>query len=427
LLFGLLAFTVSISCIAFANAVSAACVGSTCSLGGQLRVQGGFGGRHHPRPLSLSPVPDDGDFRWGQPGLIQATPSATVQQGPAGPGTPGTDPRSLMFVKPDLFTYDGPVAMANAAKSSSLVFAIQTNLGFQFPHPGTTGSGATAMNGPFSTQTFSAGGRTGPSVVSWCAGLFPPTATFNPGCAAPDAFGFATNTTAGGINVTRPLLNGLVRYTATRNQFGGAVRMRKTGTSVIFINVAQLSTGALPCTIGTNSLCILGPLSNPSLVTESAVGNAFGPRVSHPAFTAVTFVFEASIGENGTIHSIGAPVTDGMGNVLPHTGSAHTSWGVPGTTGRLTISVTQNREAPTDLETFTRTGGDHRTAGGEGIVVLVSGALSSRSISGPDAVRGWMTFDVPELGAGLSAAVALAALAGCQHWNRRRRRGRGSR
>jgi hypothetical protein len=408
----------SISIIAattLAGDAIASCVGSTCSLGGQLRMQNGF---DLPRPLSFATAPD-GDLRWGQPGQIQATPSATVQQGPAGAGTPGTDPRSLMFVKPSLFTYNEPLVSLGRIKDANKILAIRTDLGFQFPHPGTTGSGATAMNGPFSAPTFSAGGRTGPSVVSWCVGLPPPTATYNPGCGAPDAFGFATTTTAGGINVTVPLSNGLVRYTATRNQFGGAVRMRRTGISTVFYNAALLTTAELPCTIGTNSLCIVARLEQ-HFVTEGIVGSAFGAKATQPATSELSHVFEASIGASGTIQSIGVPVTDGSGNPLHISPTAQTNWGFPGTTGRLTISVTNNDRAPTTLETFTRTGADHRTTGGEGIVVLVSGGLSSRSIPGPNAIRVWSTFNVPEPGAMTAASIGLLALLGCHQLARRR-------
>ena len=65
-----------VASMALAGAASAACVGSTCSLGGQLRAQIGNG---LPIPISLNPAPD-GDLRWGQPGQIKATASATIQQ-----------------------------------------------------------------------------------------------------------------------------------------------------------------------------------------------------------------------------------------------------------------------------------------------------------------------------------------------------------
>jgi hypothetical protein len=405
--------------MALAGAASAACVGSTCSLGGQLRGQIGNG---LPLPITLNPA-GTGDLRWGQPGAIGAAPGATLQQQtPAPAGTPGTAPRSLMAIKPGLFTYDDPLVSIGVIKANIKVFAVQTNINLTNPHPGTTEFGATIPSiFPFSPNTLVAGGRTGAAVLSYCAGLPAPTASANPGCDAPDAFGFSTTTTAGGTGVTQPLSNGLVRYTATKNQFGGVGGSRVLGTAMVFFNAGGLAVGDLPCTIGTQPLCIAAV----SLVipgTGAVNGGAFAKKVTNPAFTTATGVFTANIGGNGTINSVGAIVKDTMGVPLPFTGQAATSWGFPGTTGKLTISVTQNEDAPTELETFTRTGGDNRTAGGEGIVVLVSGAVSSRSISGPNGNRGWATYNVPEPSAILAASAGMFALLGCHQLVRRRNR-----
>jgi hypothetical protein len=190
---------------------------------------------------------------------------------------------------------------------------------------------------------------------------------------------------------------------------------------MVFFNAGGLAVGDLPCTIGTQPLCIVAI----SLVvpgTAGVGGGAFANKVTNPAFTTATGVFTADIGGNGTINSVGAAVKDSMGNPLPFTGQAATSWGFPNTTGKLTISVTQNQDAPTELETFTRTGGDNRTAGGEGIVVLVSGAVSSRSISGPNGNRGWATYNVPEPSVIFAASAGMFALLGCHQLVRRRNR-----
>jgi hypothetical protein len=192
---------------------------------------------------------------------------------------------------------------------------------------------------------------------------------------------------------------------------------------MVFFNAGGLAVGDLPCTIGTQPLCIA---AISQVVTGSGArgvnGGLFAAKVTNAAFSTATGVFTANIGGNGTINSIGAAVKDSMGNPLPFTGQAATSWGFPGTTGKLTISVTQNQDAPTVLETFTRTGGDNRTAGGEGIVVLVSGAVSSRSISGPNGNRGWATYNVPEPSVIFAASAGMFALLGCHQLVRRRNR-----
>jgi hypothetical protein len=71
----------------------------------------------------------------------------------------------------------------------------------------------------------------------------------------------------------------------------------------------------------------------------------------------------------------------------------------PWTSGKLIISnVTQSA----GIEKFTISGKDSRTAGGNGTIQLVSGAVSARNASGPNANRGWTTL---VLGAGPAAIV----------------------
>ena len=104
---------------------------------------------------------------------------------------------------------------------------------------------------------------------------------------------------------------------------------------------------------------------------------------------------------------------------IPFTGQAARSWALPATTGMLTISVTA---ALGGAEIFVRTGGDNRTAGGEGVVSLVSGAVSARAISGPNGNRGWQTLQVPEPSAIFAASAALFALLSLHQLVRRRAR-----
>ena len=91
-------------------------------------------------------------------------------------------------------------------------------------------------------------------------------------------------------------------------------------------------------------------------------------------------------------------------------------------------SVTQNA-GPTN-EVFVLSGSDGRTAGGAGSISLVSGAFSARSLSGPNANRGWLNFQltlpsaVPAMtGRGMAGAAGLLALAGAfavRRWMSRR-------
>ncbi len=92
------------------------------------------------------------------------------------------------------------------------------------------------------------------------------------------------------------------------------------------------------------------------------------------------------------------------------------SQGGPWTTGRVIIT---NMAALGGSETFTLSGNDLRTAGGNGTIQMVAGSVSSRAASGPNANRGWVrlvlgTFTpegVPSMSLmGLATTVALILL-----------------
>jgi hypothetical protein len=363
-----------------------------------------------------------------------------MQQSPPDPGPPSTNPRSLM-IAPGAFTYDQGPNSIGVVKANINVLAVRTNLDIVHPHPGTTTMGGPAPGGPFGSITFVGGyaGRIGPAIVSWCAGLAAPTASFNPGCSSPDYFGFTSCSTGAPHPCSgTPLTNGLVRYTATKNQFGGHGRSRVSGTVQIFFNEGGLALGDLPCVWGPTLNTAVSPKVNPDCVVGldvkqiaqtagATLGGWVVKRVSS-ALTNPTGVFTARIGANGTIlgYKTGAlqTITTGgtMMSPMPFKGQTTSSWALPYTTGRLTISVTQNAAAPTQQETFVRTGGDHRSAGGEGVVVMVAGGVSARSISGPNGDRRWMTLNVPEPGSVAAGAAGLLTLVACHGLARRRSR-----
>ena len=95
------------------------------------------------------------------------------------------------------------------------------------------------------------------------------------------------------------------------------------------------------------------------------------------------------------------------------------SKGFPWTTGLITIS--QPGAGPPEV--FFLSGTDMRVAG-VGNVSLVSGALSVRALSGPNANRGWLSLDLvataPEPSVALGLGGALAMLALCHGLVRRR-------
>jgi hypothetical protein len=82
----------------------------------------------------------------------------------------------------------------------------------------------------------------------------------------------------------------------------------------------------------------------------------------------------------------------------------------PWTTGKIVISQSN---AGGDGEKFTLSGKDARTINGGGTISMVSGALSRRNASGPNANRGWVRLDlVPVPGVPSMSWMGLAATAG---------------
>lgn len=369
--------------LAYAGSAAAqSCSGTTCSLGGQQRAQIGVG-----LPIPITTLPGQTGLITSHPGAITANSAvATIMQ------TTGPAPRKLTLA-PAQFLYDEPAFQIGVFQANNAVFAVSTNLDISNPRP-TNGSVA-----------FSAGGRPGPAIVSWCAGSPAPTGTFNPGC-------FGPNTTAlGGV----PATNGFVRYEATRNQFGGIASGRTVGTAQVFFNAGNLTAAQLPCNGGPGCLVAI---SQATPGTAAVFGANFGATVMNPPDVNPTGVRTAVIQTNGSL-VLGAAVTDGGGNNIPFTGQGASSWGFPLTTGQLLISVTA---ALGDDEIFLRTGADGRNANGSGIVTMVSGTVSARTLSGPNANRGWITMRIPEPGVLAAGSSALLMLAGC-HFLARRRQG----
>jgi hypothetical protein len=118
-----------------------------------------------------------------------------------------------------------------------------------------------------------------------------------------------------------------------------------------------------------------------------------------------------TVGANGTI----SPSIPYNGPFL--TNMVTSSKGFPWSTGFVTIS----QPAAVPPEVFYASGTDTRVAG-VGNISLVSGALSQRKLSGPNANRGWVSLTLPEPTAALGVAGALAMLGLCHGLVRRRSR-----
>src|SRR5262249_53529042 len=95
-----------------------------------------------------------------------------------------------------------------------------------------------------------------------------------------------------------------------------------------------------------------------------------------------------------------------------------TSTGYPWTTGKITVSAMLATGLP---ERFVLSGMDGRV-NGVGAISLVSGTLSRRTLSGPNANRAWLVLNVPEPSAVVASVAGLAMLALCHGLARRRAR-----
>ncbi|MGH0030251.1 MAG: hypothetical protein ACQGVC_10700 [Myxococcota bacterium] len=338
------------------------------TLGGNARYQIGNG---LPIPITGAAAPN---------GRVLPAGAMTVMQTAAKPG-----PKKLTLA-PGAMTAPGNFIVIPVFLANSKVFQVATAIPIQFP----------ASMGPAAgSAVFSAGGRTGGMTETYCpgSGAVPPFA-----CASPAA----------------GTINGLMRYTATKNQFGGPARANAGGSA----DVAVKGGSPAPCTAGVggsvNPACVAAmALATPS--PTGAQGAPFGVVIGTAGSAPSPGVIFITVTAAGAITGTGG-FTPMSSPGLPNPA---TSYGAPWTTGMLTVSVTANA-GPTP-EIFIMSGSDARAVNGRGALSLVSGSVSARTLTGPNANRGWLNLQIgPPVGAhvpvmpiaGLAAFGALAALTG---------------
>jgi len=212
-------------------------------------------------------------------------------------------------------------------------------------------------------------------------------------------------------------------YSGSINRFGGPSQTRIGVLSEIGI---WFNAGAmLPCKHptfgGANASCI-APLVPAHPKTLAAAGGAMTMAGKVTAGITVTTP-GTPVAKSPGVAALSIPNTTGLiakSVSLKKTGTVTnmaTSVGFPWTTGKVVLSQPSALAA---FEKFTITGKDARTAMGGGTISLVSGALSDRKISGPNANKSWARYTLPEPGTALAAATALGAL-GIAHALARRR------
>jgi hypothetical protein len=321
-----------------------------------------------PIPITFLPPPRDRlDI---PPTVMFPTSPATVMQGTG-------SPRSLI-ISPAVFTAPGNLVNVPVFFANPFVFQVATSF---------------VITWPKAKATFYAGGRTGPSTVTWCPGYPQPKAGFNPACPSP----------AKGSPKA-----GLYRYTKTTNQFGGA----EVGRLVSGKAIVAFNAGFVAGCPGTPPAC-LAAFNFAYGAQPQAIGNKFAVVGYSTPAPLIPGVFPVKVTAKGKVTYINTALGGGTGPT-----NAATSFAGPWTTGMLTVSVTNAAGNP---EIFVRTGHDKRNASGVGGIQLISGSVSARTISGPNANRGWITLTIPEPSTALGALGALLALAVCHHGLVRRR------
>jgi hypothetical protein len=354
---------------------STGCGSATYSLSGNARFQIGDG---LPIPIGGTPPPN---------GRVAVHPGATLRQ-------TGVDPKTMNLTG-GVQGFDGPPINLPVFLANPNVFQVNTNVSL-----------GSAVSPVQPRGIFQAGLRTGAALVTFCAGQ---TATViaggNPGCTGP-----AGGPTTGGGN---PSVEGLMRYTATKNQFGGPTTTGAVGGTA---DVAIRANAAAPCTIGNADCVVVMAIADP--FPTGAVGNEFGFSNTTVGLAAANGLFRASITTAGSVIAVGTVFGDGVKNPVHE-------YGGPWTTGMLTVSQTAVA-GPVD-EIFVFSGYDNRLRG-IGNISLVAGSVSDRALSGLNSNRGWLNYTIkpnpnlPTVGShGLVALMGLMALAGAYALRRRLR------
>ncbi|GEM_PF-7080296 len=383
----------------------AACNGGVCPLSfGSMRLMPG-NGRQFPRtPSSLpgptvpgniagttsSPPPNlISSMNWNR-GLPRATASAQVTV------SSGAHPRSIMMTGGQIQRVAGTeVDREQAFLANPMLFEVRDRKGMSFPS---------------APATFAAGGRLGPATVTWCAGAPLPSVSYQ-ACVGPNT----VSTTPTSFNQTPTLFPGLLRYTATSNQFGGSAGgnfVNNEGAALI--NISGLPGAALPGTVP--ALRAVGGLTNPVNAGQgwSNLSTVLGVRTIITAMITTNGL--ATPFSNATAFpSFGNPgAAIGM-TIMQVPGEAVQNAFGPFTTGRVTML-----ESVFPANNYRMTGADQRNpTNGEGTVSMVAGMLQNRpqsilSSTWRTSVQLWL----PEPGLAIGLFAGLGLLGGL---SRRRR------
>jgi hypothetical protein len=256
---------------------------------------------------------------------------------------------------------------------------------------------------PAATAMFATGGAPGPAVLgtATAGGVI----TYSGGAKAfggPAQFAIAAGPGSAGGRVPPNGVGALPVASVWINFMGALPSTVMTVGIVGASNPAGLAQPGAPAASPPGTT-MFGPVLNGAMTLPNGIG-----IVNVPVGGGGCTMY--CVGPSGTIPSSAQPGGAFPSNMV--TGSK----GFPWTTGLITIS--QPAAAPPEI--FFLSGTDMRVAG-VGNLSMVSGALSTRALSGPNANRGWVSLNLPEPTMALGAAGALGVLALCHALVRRRR------
>ncbi len=396
--------TLPFACLLFATlGVGAASAQQTFLLGGnsggQLQIGGGL-----PLPIQLTDANMDMVADWGavptmviMAGSIPATSGVGASVFPplliprkAGAQTVNTDGMGGLSIPAGVLSLPAKQNTIGVNSQNPTLHAVATNLNYLWP------AKAAMLSARTMTQTIGGGAITLPS---------------NPTTA------YKANSTVGPgtgriryVNQGQPFFGG----------FGNFVISPKTGSAVTMFPATM---GPLKTSVGVTVYGIVPPTPPPCtgcgaiLVKAAPAGSqAPGGKALQAVFTVGggvappnVYGIKAGPSPRGTISVIFGPAATAT---APN--NMASSNGFFWTTGRITVSVPGAAGVP---ENFVLSGSDGRTAGGAGTIQLVSGSLSQRAFSGPNANRGWVRLelesgtDVPSLSSAGLAALSASLLA----------------
>lgn len=221
-----------------------------------------------------------------------------------------------------------------------------------------------------------------------------------------------------GTSATPAAVQGIVKYTPGPNQFGGTMAMLASGSGVLSSVVGTFTTFTAMGAPTMTPLLARRPFTMMNLPQNPGVSYIYTNTLviqSGP----IHIGFMTSVG--GLITATGPTQTTGGAPMSPvlHPGSTSIRWGLPWTTGTVSVMNTEmGPGASIVTTTLTAMGSDARTPAGRGALTMVAGGTAHRVLTGQDiAFLDVVTFEfsdvtnLPSLGApGLVTLVVVLTL-----------------